>query len=151
MRRAGGLPRYPLTRRAAEERLRAVAGRQERLEAEAALRGWTPEAEAEHASWRAEAEALRDAFAFFDVDMRALPRCGCNKRAHPSPESAARHARALRLVDDRQKGGRVDVYACEFHRPRPGEGPAWHVGHGRLPGGDRLVGRSLFIDNVTSG
>ena len=147
MRASGRFPEYPLPRRAAEERLRVLERRIARLEAEAARKGWTEEAEGEHYGWKEEADGLRDALQVLDVLIPSLPRCGCFKRAHPTRESAERHAAQLRLIDDRQKKAKLEihVYACRFLRPLPGETTVYHVGHY-----DPVPYSSIGVPNGTS-
>ena len=94
-----------------------------RIEAELA-RAATAERWAERDGWAEERDALQDALALLEI-IPHLPRCGCGKVVHASPDEAARHVRLLALINDRGVRDPAYVYGdCPVRRH-----PGWHVGH----------------------
>lgn len=123
MRAAGGYPQYPITLAAARVRLQHLTTRITRIEAELA-RAATAERWAERDGWAEERDALQDALALLEI-IPHLPRCGCGKVVHASPDEAARHVRLLAMINDRGVRDPAYVYGdCPVRRH-----PGWHVGH----------------------
>ena len=127
MRRSGGFPDYPLPPSAARVRLGQLAARVARLVERLAREGGGEDEWGELRGWQEEHDSLADALECLDRVLPSLERCGCGKVVHETVEGALRHARLLRLVDDRRDKRRVDVYECDVVR-RPG---VFHVGHDR--------------------
>jgi len=127
MRAAGGYPNHPIPQSAARVRLQQLELRLKRLE-DALAQGPTLELWAERDGWAEEHAALRDALNLLE-SMPTLPRCGCGKVVHETPEQAERHVRLLKLVNDRRSAVPLVVYDnCPVRRH-----PGWHVGHARTP------------------
>ena len=86
-----------------------------------------PELWAERDGWAEERDALVDALALLEA-IPSLPRCGCGKIVHETPDSAQRHVRLLSLINDRPPAGDLPplgIYGdCPVRRH-----PGWHVGH----------------------
>ena len=71
--------------------------------------------------------SLVDALALLEA-IPSLPRCGCGKIVHETPDSAQRHVRLLSLINARPPAGDLPplgIYGdCPVRRH-----PGWHVGH----------------------
>ena len=126
MRAAGGYPKYPLPASAARVRLQHLKTRIARIDRELAHNA-LPELWAERDGWAEERDALVDALALLEA-IPSLPRCGCGKIVHETPDSAQRHVRLLNLINDRPPAGDLPplgIYGdCPVRRH-----PGWHVGH----------------------